>query len=125
MTIDERGVTFGAPIFGISSENFPGRRVNRFVLEYKKEVHVGMNWDEERKVIIFDNLVSQVNDPNRKYTYVPSGQYDGLRWDNEMWNYVQDLVPVAILKDGQAPTLDEQQLQPPAVKFPENDRERR
>jgi len=103
MTIDERGVTFGAPIFGVASENFPQRRINRFVLEYKKGVQASMNWDEERKVIVFDKLVSQGNDPKRKYTYVPSGQYDGFRWNNDMWNYLTDLIPVTILKDGEAP----------------------
>jgi hypothetical protein len=125
LTINEKGVTFGAPIFGIASENFPRQRINRFILEYKKEVHVGLNWDKERQVIIFDKLVSQVNDPNRKYTYVPSGEYDGLRWGNDMWNYVRDLVPVTILKDGEAPTLDPQQQEEKPKSFPENDRERR
>ncbi len=103
MTINENGVTFGAPIFGVVSENFPRERINRFILEYKKGVQAGMNWDEERKLIIFDKLVSQGNDPHRKYTYVPSGQYDGFKWDNEMWNYKTDLIPVTILKDGEAP----------------------
>jgi len=104
MTITETGVTFGAPIFGIASENFPRQRVNRFILEYKKTVQASLNWDEERKMIIFDKLVSQGNDPHRKYTYVPSGQYDGLKWGNETWNYQSDLIPVTILKDGEAPS---------------------
>ena len=103
MTLDERGATFGAPIFGVASINFPGRRINRFILEYKKDVQASMNWNEERKCIIFDHLVSQVNDPNRKYTYAPSGQYDGFRWHDNTWNYERDLIPVTILKDGEAP----------------------
>jgi len=104
LTINESGVTFGAPIFGVASENFPRRRINRFILEYKKGVQVSMNWDEENRVILFDKLVSQINDPHRKYTFVPSGQYDGFRWGNETWNYVRDLIPVQILKDGEAPS---------------------
>ncbi len=104
MIINENGITFGAPIFGVASNNFPRQRINRFVLEYKKGVQATMNWDEERKMIIFDKLVSQGNDPNRKYTYVPSGQYDGLKWANDMWNYKTDIIPVTILKDGEAPS---------------------
>jgi hypothetical protein len=103
MTIDEHGVTFGAPIFAVSSENFPRQRINRFILEYRKGVQASMNWDEEKKVIVFDKLVPQGNDPHRKYTYVPSGQYDGFRWYNDSWNYIADLIPVTILKDGEAP----------------------
>ncbi len=103
MTLTDHGVVFGAPIFGVASENFPRQRVNRFILEYKKGVQVGMNWNDEKKVIIFDKLVSQMNDPHRKYTFVPSGQYDGFRWGNDTWNYVRDLIPVTLLKDGEKP----------------------
>jgi len=103
LTIDEHGITFGAPIFGVASENFPRQRINRFILEYKKGVMVSMNWDKDRNVIIFDKLVSQVNDPHRKYTYVPSGEYDGFSWHDETWNYMQDLIPVTIMKEGQEP----------------------
>ncbi|MES2702286.1 MAG: hypothetical protein V4649_06585 [Bacteroidota bacterium] len=103
LIIDERGVTFGAPVFGVASNNFPKQRINRFILEYKKDVQVSMNWNQDRQAIIFDNLVSQMNDPNRKYTFIPSGQYDALRWDNGMWNYMRDVMPVTILKDGDAP----------------------
>lgn len=98
----DNGISFGAQIFNVSSENNSGR-INRFIIEYKKEVQASLNWDEELKVIYFDKLVSQVNDPNRKYTYVPSGQYDGFRWAGNQWNYVQDLIPVQSFKDGEAP----------------------
>jgi hypothetical protein len=97
------GPRFGAQIFDIRSENFPTRRVNRFVLEYKKDVQASMNWDTEMNAIFFDRLASQVNDPNRKYTFIPSGQYDGFRWDGRQWQFVQDLIPVLQLKDGEAP----------------------
>ncbi len=107
LTIDDHGVTFGAPVFGVVSENFPQRRVNRFILEYKKGTQVSMNWDQEKQVIVFDKLVSQMNDPHRKYTFVPSGEYDGFKWDNEMWNYLRGLMQARILQDGEQPPMDE------------------
>jgi hypothetical protein len=58
---------------------------------------------------MFDRLASQVNDPARKYTYIPTGQYDGFRWDGAQWSYVQDLIPPLILKDGEAPDAQSQQ----------------
>ncbi len=103
LEMTETGPRFGAPIFGIRSENFPSRKVNRFILEYKKEVQVSMNWDPEMNAIFYDRLTSEVNDPNRKYTFIPSGQYDGFRWEGQQWKLVQDLIPVLQLKDGQAP----------------------
>lgn len=107
LVITDSSITFGAPIFGVGSTNFPRKPINRFVLEYKKEVQVSMNWDKDRNVIIFDNLVSQVNDANRKYTFVPSGQYDGFRWANDMWMFIPNLIPIQELKDGDAPSDDE------------------
>jgi hypothetical protein len=104
LVFTDRGIRFGAPIFGVGSHNFPRQRINRFVLEYKKGVQVSMNWDKERNVIVFDKLVSLGNDPARKYTYVPSGQYDGFRWVDDTWIYQQDLIPIQILRDGDAPS---------------------
>ncbi len=103
LVITDSTITFGAPIFGYASRNFPKQRVNRFVLEYKKGVHVGMNWDKEKNVIVFDDLVSQINDPNRRNTFVPSGQYNAFIWNNEMWNFAMNIMPIQELQDGQAP----------------------
>ena len=97
----ENGIVFGAPIFSIKTEK--GQPLNRFILEYKKDVQAAMNWDESLKMVYFDRLVSSINDPARKYTYVPSGQYDGFRWSGGQWQYVQDLIPVQEFKDGEAP----------------------
>lgn len=104
MYIATTGVVFGAPIFNVRSQLRPNERVTRFIIEYKKDVQASMNWDDDMKAVYFDKLVSQVNDPNRKYTFVPSGQYDGFRWNQGFWDYIQDLIPVDNLKDGNAPT---------------------
>lgn len=103
LRLTPQGPVFGAPIFNVRLE--PGQtRVNRFILEYKKDAQASMNWDKELNAIFFDRLVSSINDPNRKYTFVPSGQYDGLRWGNNgHWNFVEDLIPPLQMKDGDAP----------------------
>lgn len=101
MYFSEDGMVFGAPVFSI-----PGKKntVNRFVLEYRKDVNVSMKWDKEYNAITFDRLISQMNDPNRKNTFVPTGQYDGLRWENGKWVFVEDIIAVQVFKDGEAPT---------------------
>lgn len=103
MVITEKGVSFGAPIFHYNSKCKTGENIMRFVMEYKKEVQAGLNWDPDYNAILFDRLVSQVNDPNRKYTYVPSGQYDGFRWEGDHWAFVQNMIPIDVRKDGEAP----------------------
>lgn len=104
MTITETGATFGAHIFNIDTNGMADTHLNRFIMEYKKGVQAGLNWDDQKQIIYFDKLVSQTNDPHRKYTYVPSGEYDGFKWENDQWHYVKDLIPVQILKDGEAPS---------------------
>lgn len=103
MILTDKGVVFGAPIFKYNSPCNPEERINRFIIEYKKDVQASMNWDPDFDAIFFDRLVSQVNDPNRKYTYVPSGQYDGFKWKGNTWNFVQDLIPIDVREDGEAP----------------------
>ncbi len=105
MYFDEKtgGVAFGAPIFGVGSRANPQQKVVRFVLEYKKSVSATLNWNEERQMIVFDHLESLSNDPTRRYTYVPTGQYDGLIWADNLWHVRKGVMQVTILEDGQAP----------------------
>jgi hypothetical protein len=103
LIITEKGPQFGAQIFTLTSQK-TRQPIQRFVLEYKKNVQVSLNWDDERKAIYFDRLASEQSDPNRKYTFVPSGQYDGFKWQGDKWQLVKDLIPVLELQDGQAPS---------------------
>ena len=98
LRITPDGPVFGAPIF-----NTLQGQANRFVLEFKKGVQVSLNWDQTLNAIYFDDLVSQTNDPTRKYTYVPSGQVNGFRWTGDSWRMIQDIVPIVPRKEGQAP----------------------
>ncbi len=104
--VTENGITFGAPIIGIGSKTMKGQPINRFLLEYKKGVSVTLNWDKEKSIIVCDDLTSQINDPNRKYTFVPSGQYNAFYWNDGMWNFKTNILPIQDLKDGEAPTED-------------------
>lgn len=108
MEITEKGVVFGLPIFDFSGGKMPvNSNICRYILEYKKDAEVSMNWDDDKKMIYFDHLVSQVNDPYRKYTFVPSGEMDGFKWDNDKWVFQSNILPVQILKDGEAPSGDQ------------------
>lgn len=103
MVITANGPVFGMPLFGISSETQKGQPINRYIMEYKKGAMATLNWKAEFDAIVFDKLISETNDPNRKYTFVPSGQYDGLRWNGSSFTYIPDLIPIIILKDGELP----------------------
>lgn len=99
----------GSPLFGMTIFSVPdyrGRNLvtqSRFILEYKKTAQIYLNYDTDRKMIIYNRITSEIGDPNRKSTYIPTGQMDGLQWGNGMLNYVKEAIPVLILQDGQAP----------------------
>lgn len=93
---------FGAPLFSTLDR---GKRVapNRFIVEYQKGAKLSLNYDKESEQIIFDHCESQIGDPNKKFTYVPDGTYDGLKWDGNRWNMYENIVQISILEQGNAP----------------------
>ncbi|HTO17250.1 MAG TPA: hypothetical protein VLZ83_15910 [Edaphocola sp.] len=76
---------------------------NRFIIEYQKGTQVSLNYDTEQKMIVFNVLESEINQPQRKHTLVPNGNLDGLKWNNYKWELVKNLIPIIKLQDGQAP----------------------
>jgi len=104
LTFTGNGVTFGAPIFMMPDNK--GQRLmtkSRVILEYKKSAKVSLNYDDSKKMIMFNRLASEINDPNRKNTYAPTGQTDGLRLENGQYIFVKDAIQILKLQDGQAP----------------------
>lgn len=75
----------------------------RMAIEYQKGAQVSLNWDNERGMVIYNVLESEVNQPKRKHTMVPNGEIDGLKWNGSQWSLQKNLVPIMKLKDGQAP----------------------
>lgn len=104
MSITPNGPVFGAPVFLLPDAR--GQRLvpkSRMILEYKKAAQVSLNYDAAKGMIMFNRLMSEINDPNRKNTYIPTGQTDGLRLENGQYMFVKDAIQVLKLQDGQAP----------------------
>jgi hypothetical protein len=82
LTFNEKG----EPIFGNNNIQHTelGLR-NRLALEYKKESRLKLNWDKEQNMIIYDHLSSENGFVNQRKTYVPDGDYEGLKWENGKW----------------------------------------
>ena len=74
----------------------------RFNIEYKKEAKTFFNYDPDNDLIIYDHLISESDEPNRKESLVPDGDYEGFKWTNGQWVHV-DKVFNFKLKDGEFP----------------------
>lgn len=99
----------GEPVFGGSMISFKEDSVkkpvqSRFNIEYKKEAKTFFNYDPEKDLIVFDHLISETNEPERKSTYIPDGDFEAFKWQNGQWVHVPRLEFAMKLKDGQFPT---------------------
>jgi len=103
LTFDERGKpVFGGPFFSIVSDNLKASALARYCMEYKKEGRARMNYDKELDLIMYDHLISESNEPDKAYTMVPDGDYQGFKWANGKWMQVDKVFDYK-LEDGQAP----------------------
>ncbi|MBX2926121.1 MAG: hypothetical protein KF746_28275 [Chitinophagaceae bacterium] len=93
---------FGGPYFSFEKDASPRKAASRFDIEYKKNGNGSIRYDDELNMIIFDHLISENNQPDKKYTYVPDGDYEGFKWEKGRWVHV-DKVFNFKLQDGQAP----------------------
>jgi len=65
--------------------NAASKNQQRFLMEYKKESSAKLNYDPDEDLIIMDHLVSESNQPERKNTLVPGGDYEAFKWVNGNW----------------------------------------
>jgi hypothetical protein len=100
---------FGGPIaYKDSAAAKTARLRPRFSIEYKKEAKTFFNYDPELDMIVFDHLISESNEPERRETYIPDGDFEGFKWEKGQWVHVEKLFNFQ-LKDGQFP-MDEKLL---------------
>jgi len=57
-------------------------------MEYKKNAGARLTYDEEMDIIVFEHLESESNEPNKKWTYIPDGDYEGFKWKNGKWIHI-------------------------------------
>ena len=76
---------FGNKLFVIENSNEYQKQMARYILEYKKEAAARLTFDEDLGAVVFDELTSESNTPNKKWTLVPDGEFNGFLWKNGKW----------------------------------------
>jgi hypothetical protein len=94
---------FGGPFFSFQEDSVRKPTQDRFNIEYKKEAGTRFNYDPSLDLVVFDELVSESNEPGKKDTYVPDGDFEAFQWKNGKWVHIQTGVFTTKLKDGQFP----------------------
>ncbi len=106
LTFDEKNEpVFGGKYFSFEKDSIKRPPQFRYSLEYKKEARAILKYDEDSKLIIVDHLISETDEPENKWTYVPDGDYEAFKWQNGKWIHIDKLYNYK-LEEGQAPVGD-------------------
>ena len=106
LTFNEKSEpVFGGPFFNYEKDSIPGKTKYRFSIEFKKDARVLVNYIEDLQMILVDHLISESDQPELPWTYVPDGDQEGFKWENGKWVHVNKVFTFK-LEDGQAPIGD-------------------
>ena len=93
---------FGGRYFSFEEDSVKGKTLNRYVMEYKKSAGARLTYDDNLNMIVFEHLESESNEPKKKYTLIPDGDYEGFKWKNNKWIHVEKVFN-QITPEGQEP----------------------
>lgn len=80
---------FGGNYFSFQKDNKAKSVTSRHILEYKKDGGARLVYDQELKMIIAEHLESETGEPQKKWTYIPDGDYEGFKWQNGNWVHIE------------------------------------
>jgi hypothetical protein len=93
---------FGGRYFSFDNDAVKRPGVSRYIMEYKKSTGPRLTYDENLDMIVFEHLESESNEPKKKFTLIPDGDYEGFKWKNGQWVHVEKVFN-QITPEGQAP----------------------
>ncbi len=113
---------FGGPFFSFKDDSVHKPTQYRFSIEYKKEAATRFNYDPQMDMVVYDQLIPEGDEPQKKDTYIPDGEFEGFKWQDGHWLHIEKQILYTLkLKDGQFPMdakmlddegkMDEQKLQ--------------
>jgi hypothetical protein len=103
LTFKDNNPVFGGLYFSVPNDEAKPNFTSRFVMEYKKGSGARLTYDEELQVIVKEHLISESNQPQRKWTLIGDGDYEGFKWSKGKWAYIEKIFD-QITPEGKAPT---------------------
>ncbi len=80
---------FGGRYFSFENDAVKLPTMSRYIMEYKKSTGARLTYDENLSMIVFEHLESESNEPKKKWTLIPDGDYEGFKWNNGKWVHVE------------------------------------
>ena len=126
LTFDNGMPVFGGSYFSFQDNSLMKQFRARYIMEYKKNAGPRLTYDPDQDMIIYEHLISETGEPQKKYTYIPDGDYEGLKWISGKWVHIEKVFTVKT-PEGQEPVprpildpngnIDESKL---STRMPEN-----
>jgi len=89
MTFNEQNEpVFGGPFFSYEKDSIPKPAQYRFSIEFKKDTRVLANYIDDLQLILVDHLISESDEPDHKWTYIPDGDNEAFKWGNGKWVHI-------------------------------------
>lgn len=85
---DRKEPIFGGPYFSFEKDSIPKPPMYRYNLEYKKDARILANYVDDLGVILVDHLISETDEPEKKWTYIPDGDNEAFKWENGKWVHI-------------------------------------
>ncbi|HEY5407927.1 MAG TPA: hypothetical protein VIJ92_12605 [Ginsengibacter sp.] len=89
LTFNDGQPVFGGPNFSFQDNSVIKKYRARYIMEYKKNASPRLTYDPDQDMIIYEHLISESGEPQKKYTYIPDGDYEGLSWRDGKWVHIQ------------------------------------
>ena len=105
LSFDKNNMPVFGTAFSFENDSIKKPEQKRFFIEYKKEASTFVNYDPDLNLIIYDHLISETDEPDKPYTFIPDGDSEGFVWKGGKWVH-NDKVFDFKLEDGQAPMPD-------------------
>jgi hypothetical protein len=93
---------FGSKLFSFEEDSVSRPARSRYIMEYKKDAGARLTYDDDLGMIIFEHLESETNEPTKKWTYIPDGDYEGFKWKNGKWMHVNKVF-TTVTEEGKEP----------------------
>jgi hypothetical protein len=85
---EKKEPVFGGAFFSYEQDSIKQKTRHRFSLEYKKDARIMLNYIDELGVILVDHLISETDQPELPWTFVPDGDNEAFKWENGKWVHI-------------------------------------
>lgn len=116
LTFNEKNeAIFGGRFFSFAKDSVPKPDQYRFSVEYKKDARVLVNYIDELQMILVDHLISETNEPENPWTFVPDGDNEAFKWENGKWVHVDKAFDYKVDMRGVDPYLGKPPVEEPIL----------